>query len=99
MHENNGECVCDECNGTGVIVIDTIRLYRTCKKCNGDKKFTWLEKVFGKNKKYHNHDMVNNIQLMIRKLQEYCYKEGYQITFEIKTTESPTYSKWYPDYL
>jgi DnaJ-class molecular chaperone len=91
MHEDNGECVCDECHGRGVIVIDKIELYQTCKKCNGDKKFTWLEKALGKCTNYHDQNLVYNIQRMIQKLQEYGYREGYSITFDVKPMEPPNF--------
>jgi RecJ-like exonuclease len=92
VNEDNGECVCDECHGDGVIVIDKIELYQTCKKCNGERKFTWVEKVFGKDERYVNRDMINSIHLTMRKLQHYCYQEGYQITFDIKPVEPPNFN-------
>lgn len=51
MKLNPGEVKCNECNGSGEIVIDedlSCYTFYICSKCNGDGKLDWLENIVGK---------------------------------------------------
>lgn len=48
LEKSAEEFVCDKCNGKGVTIVETIELYESCKKCNGEKTFTWIDNIIGK---------------------------------------------------
>ena len=45
MRLNEGEVICDECNGTGVLFHTISGL---CSKCNGKGKLDWVTNAMGK---------------------------------------------------
>jgi hypothetical protein len=89
MNEDKGDCICNECNGSGVTLIREIKLYEICKKCNGDTKFTWLEKALGKNNKYYDSLLSENMYKLITETKEYAFRAGYQIDFSIHPRVDP----------
>jgi len=46
--KKDGFDTCPHCQGQGKVLIDEIKLFEICEKCNGDGGFTWLEIVLGK---------------------------------------------------
>jgi len=56
MKFENGEYVCEECEGTGKLLINSYPTDRVdwkfCDACRGVGKLTWIEYVFGSTKRY-----------------------------------------------
>jgi len=45
---NEGEKICDSCNGVGYHIISFTGSAKWCKKCKGTGKLNWIEEIFGK---------------------------------------------------
>lgn len=53
------------------------------KKCDGEGKLNWLEKVLGKKTPYYDRCLVNNIKVMCEYIISYCNKKGIKIMIKI----------------
>jgi hypothetical protein len=55
MKFENGEYICEECEGTGKLLIeiksDRMR-WKFCDECKGVGKITWIENILGSSKRY-----------------------------------------------
>lgn len=48
---NEGDTICDICNGIGMTHYQkdaNWHEYKVCKKCGGTRKVNWIENIFGK---------------------------------------------------
>jgi DnaJ-class molecular chaperone len=73
MMDKDGNIICDKCNGSGMVDSSGEPIYYStrgvpdypdfcCKQCKGTGKFTWLEKIFGKQLSFEidkDEDMYN----------------------------------------
>lgn len=77
IHLEEGEMICDKCEGEGVLIFSKIDISYadvTCDKCAGTGKVDWVENVVGKKSVYTdssshvhiNNDMVDAISYSIR---------------------------------
>jgi DnaJ-class molecular chaperone len=50
IHLNEGEMICDKCEGVGGIPpkIQLVQLQTMCPKCKGSGKVDWIENIVGK---------------------------------------------------
>jgi len=52
MKLEQGEIICDECNGSGGYRQKPINSFLVCKKCLGSGKLNWVENIFGKRENF-----------------------------------------------
>jgi len=53
MHLEEGEMICDKCEGTGIMIrvrkpVGEISTGTICRKCHGTGKVDWIENIMGK---------------------------------------------------
>jgi DnaJ-class molecular chaperone len=64
MKLNEGEVLCDNCNGSGESLFPYQALKKECTKCQGDGKLDWVEAVVGKKPKPFGFSMHTQYALM-----------------------------------
>ena len=51
IHLNEGEIICDRCNGEGSVDGGVYLFHKICSKCRGSGKVDWVDNILGKKRR------------------------------------------------